>query len=374
MCANWRVYRGTPVRYLARARAGGGLRRRRRPVRRDRRRHLRRDRRRLASRRSGRARSSTGSGSRSSPPPTTRPTTSPRTPRLRADPTFPAGVVPTFRPDSYLEAGRPDWARDVRTWAPSRASTPAATPGGSPRWRTAADRTSVGTAACRPTTATRTCGTEPLDRPRRAHHHAALVGRRPDAEATRLRRHMLLEMARMACEDGLVMTLHPGVRREHHHRDRRAVRRRTPATTSRCPRLHRRAAPAARRGTARHPTCTSCSSRSTRPSTRASSRRSPASTRRCTWGAVVVPRRARRDPALPRPRSPRPPASRDDRGSSTTPVPSARSRRATTWRDGSTRRSSRGRVVAQVTCSTSRARPSGSSTTSPTAATEVFKL
>ena len=27
---------------------------------------------------------------------------------------------------------------------------------------------------------------------------------------------MLLEMARMSCEDGLVMTLHPGIRRNHH--------------------------------------------------------------------------------------------------------------------------------------------------------------
>ena len=32
---------------------------------------------------------------------------------LRADPTFTGRVVPTFRPDRYLEAGRPDWARDV---------------------------------------------------------------------------------------------------------------------------------------------------------------------------------------------------------------------------------------------------------------------
>ena len=30
------------------------------------------------------------------------------------------------------------------------------------------------------------------------------------------RRHMLAEMARMSCDDGLVMTLHPGVRRNHH--------------------------------------------------------------------------------------------------------------------------------------------------------------
>ena len=31
-----------------------------------------------------------------------------------------------------------------------------------------------------------------------------------------LRRHLVSEMARMACDDGLVMTLHPGVRRNHH--------------------------------------------------------------------------------------------------------------------------------------------------------------
>jgi glucuronate isomerase len=35
-------------------------------------------------------------------------------------------------------------------------------------------------------------------------------------EATAFRRHMLHEMARMSCDDGLVMTLHCGVRRDHH--------------------------------------------------------------------------------------------------------------------------------------------------------------
>ena len=47
-------------------------------------------------------------------------------------------------------------------------------------------------------------------------YRAALAGEATDAEAVALRRHMLLEMARMSCEDGLVMTLHPGVRRGHH--------------------------------------------------------------------------------------------------------------------------------------------------------------
>ena len=36
------------------------------------------------------------------------------------------------------------------------------------------------------------------------------------ARPPRFRRHMLFEMARMSCEDGLVMTLHPGVHRNHH--------------------------------------------------------------------------------------------------------------------------------------------------------------
>jgi len=37
-----------------------------------------------------------------------------------------------------------------------------------------------------------------------------------EPEATAFRRHMILEMARMSCDDGLVMTVHPGIRRNHH--------------------------------------------------------------------------------------------------------------------------------------------------------------
>jgi glucuronate isomerase len=45
---------------------------------------------------------------------------------------------------------------------------------------------------------------------------AALSGEVTPQEATAFRRHMLVEMARMAVDDGLVMTLHPGVHRNHH--------------------------------------------------------------------------------------------------------------------------------------------------------------
>jgi glucuronate isomerase len=47
-------------------------------------------------------------------------------------------------------------------------------------------------------------------------YDAALRGVVSPSEATAFRRHMLVEMARMATEDGLVMTLHPGVHRNHH--------------------------------------------------------------------------------------------------------------------------------------------------------------
>ena len=47
-------------------------------------------------------------------------------------------------------------------------------------------------------------------------YSAALSGDLAPEEATAFRRHMLVEMARMSVEDGLVMTLHPGVHRNHH--------------------------------------------------------------------------------------------------------------------------------------------------------------
>ena len=59
--------------------------------------------------------------------------------------------------------------------------------------------------------------TDPLEPSEAARiFRSALAGDASEAEATALRRHLLLEMARMSCDDGLVMTLHPAVRRGHH--------------------------------------------------------------------------------------------------------------------------------------------------------------
>jgi glucuronate isomerase len=50
----------------------------------------------------------------------------------------------------------------------------------------------------------------------------ALTGEATAAETVAFRRHMVLEMARMSCDDGLVMTLHPGAHRDHHTASARA--------------------------------------------------------------------------------------------------------------------------------------------------------
>ena len=130
-------------------------------------------------------------------------------------------------------------------------------------------------------------------------YRAALAGTATRAEAVALRRHMLLEMARMSCEDGLVMTLHPGVRRGHHGPTADALRARRRRGHPDPGRVHRRAAPAAR--ALRHPSRVPPRGLHARRDgvvarARAAGRLLPGALR---GRAVVVPRRARGDPPLP---------------------------------------------------------------------------
>ena len=135
---------------------------------------------------------------------------------LRSDPSVSTRVAPTFRPDRYLEPGRSDFAEltkalgaaadvDTSTYAGYLAALEDRrrffkANGGVSTDHSHAD---VVTLTLEPTEATRI-------------YAAALAGRATPDEATAFRRHMLVEMARMATEDGLVMTLHPGVHRNHH--------------------------------------------------------------------------------------------------------------------------------------------------------------
>lgn len=133
---------------------------------------------------------------------------------LAADPGFPGRVLPTFRPDRYLEASAPGWTDavsrlgevsgvDTGTWAGWVAAMESRRDAFREHGAVSADHSHPDV------------GTEPLADPDRV-YRSAVAGTASAAEAVALRRHMLLEMARMSCDDGLVMTLHPGVRRDHH--------------------------------------------------------------------------------------------------------------------------------------------------------------
>jgi glucuronate isomerase len=125
-------------------------------------------------------------------------------------------VIPTFRPDRYLEVSEPGWPAAVTRLGEVSGIDTATYPG----WVAAMESRRayfIARGARSADHSHQDVGTTPLpvaeaDRI----HRAALVGTVTPVEAVALRRHMLLEMARMSTEDGLTMTLHPGVRRGHH--------------------------------------------------------------------------------------------------------------------------------------------------------------
>jgi glucuronate isomerase len=136
--------------------------------------------------------------------------------RLAGHPEITTTIAPTFRPDRYLEPARPGWAEAVK-----KLGTVAETEVGSYRGYVAAleqrRRFFVARGARSADHSHADAIAAPLD-PAEADriYRWALAGQVSEAEATAFRRHMILEMARMSCDDGLVMTLHPGIRRNHH--------------------------------------------------------------------------------------------------------------------------------------------------------------
>ena len=166
---------------------------------------------------SARGLSSSASGSRSWPPPTTPAATSPPTAASPRTPPGAAGWCPPSGPTPTstrrCRAGPAAWtSSDVPP-----ASTPGATPATSRRWRTGAP-TSGSTGRPPPTTGRPTPSPCCSARAGRAQLFAPGPAgqRRPPTSCGRSGGHMLCEMARMSCDDGLVMQLHPGVLRNHH--------------------------------------------------------------------------------------------------------------------------------------------------------------
>lgn len=135
---------------------------------------------------------------------------------LTEDPTWHGRVVPTFRPDRYLEVGASGWNEladrlgevsgvGTGTWAGFVAALQDRRDHFRAHGAVSADHSHAD------------AHTDKLTQVEaNALFDLARAGELTPSEATALRRHLVWEMARMSAEDGLVMTLHPAVHRDHH--------------------------------------------------------------------------------------------------------------------------------------------------------------
>lgn len=136
--------------------------------------------------------------------------------RIRQDDSWDGVVAPTFRPDHYLEPNRADWKErvarlgevsgiDVATYAGWVAAMENRRAYFKENGAVSTDHAHLDPGMIRLAEAT----AEDL-------YAQAQAGTISVEDGARLRRHMMFEQARMASEDGLVMTLHPAAYRNHH--------------------------------------------------------------------------------------------------------------------------------------------------------------
>lgn len=134
---------------------------------------------------------------------------------LAADPSFGGRVVPTFRPDAYLNPEAHGWADNVARlaeWSGSAASSYSGYVDAlAARRRYFVDHGAV--SADHGVLQPLTVDLDSADAA--ALFQRVLCGKADAAEAQAFAGHMLLEMARMSVDDGLVMTVHAGVVRNH---------------------------------------------------------------------------------------------------------------------------------------------------------------
>ena len=135
---------------------------------------------------------------------------------LRDDENWQGRVIPTFRPDKYLEPAQPNWNADVDRLAEVSGIDAGDYDGyiAAMENRRQYFKDNGAVSADHSHLDARTDTLEVAEAERI--YASARKGEVSEVEATALRRHLVSEMARMACDDGLVMTLHPGVRRNHH--------------------------------------------------------------------------------------------------------------------------------------------------------------
>jgi glucuronate isomerase len=135
---------------------------------------------------------------------------------LAGDPTWAGRVIPTFRPDRYLEPADPQWpAAAARLGEASGIET--GSYAGYVQALEVRRRFFIERGATSADHSHADVRTDPLSATEADRiYRAALTGQATAAESVAFRRHMLGEMVRMSCDDGLTMTLHPGVFRGHH--------------------------------------------------------------------------------------------------------------------------------------------------------------
>jgi glucuronate isomerase len=135
---------------------------------------------------------------------------------LAGDETWRGRVIPTFRPDKYLESASSTWNADVDRLAEVSGIDTGEYDGFiaamENRRQYFKDNGAISSDHSHVDAGSETLEIAEAERI----YAAARKGEVSEVEATALRRHLVSEMARMACDDGLVMTLHPGVRRNHH--------------------------------------------------------------------------------------------------------------------------------------------------------------
>ncbi|MDO5720804.1 MAG: glucuronate isomerase [Actinomycetaceae bacterium] len=135
--------------------------------------------------------------------------------KLNSDPEWDGRVVPTFRPDAYLEPARRDWVEltkklgeltdtDVSTYAGNLEAM-------RKRRQYFKDHGAVSSDHSHADARCERLSDEEADRL----YKEAWNGIISLEDGAALRRHMLNDQARLAVEDGLVMTLHPAVVRNH---------------------------------------------------------------------------------------------------------------------------------------------------------------
>jgi len=124
-------------------------------------------------------------------------------------------VIPTFRPDSLVHLGHVHWPDEVAALA----ELTGIDTGGYAGYLAALEqrrRDFVAAGALATDHGHQTADTTPLSTAEAERVYAAAVaGTVTPDEAAAFAGHMLFEMARMSCEDGLVLQLHPGVLRNH---------------------------------------------------------------------------------------------------------------------------------------------------------------